>query len=200
MSIETKQKVRHFYDKHIWLIWLVLGVIVGIFIDGKIHYKITLIGEQIGSVAEWVSGLGTIMSVMTALHLATRQKTDVKVHHSIKQQFDRVSKEYIPNTLSITFFAYNQSNNAVYLQFYGLRKSKSDDFVRSTSYEKKEIKSGGTLDYEFLVSDLNREYHLQNYTGKIEVGFAKPDGTLYTETFKWNNFELDTEGLKNMHI
>lgn len=140
------------------------------------------------------------MSVMTALHLATRQKPDVKVHHSIKQQFDRVSKEYIPNTLSITFFAYNQSNNAVYLQFYGLRKSKSDDFVRSTSYEKKEIKSGGTLDYEFLVSDLNREYHLQNYTGKIEVGFAKPDGTLYTETFKWNNFELDTEGLKNMHI
>lgn len=41
---------------------------------------------------------------------------------------------------------------------------------------------------------LYREYHLNNYKGKIEVGFAKPDGTLYTETFKWDELQHSIKG------
>lgn len=198
MSIETRQKIRQFYDKYIWLIWLFFGIIIGILIDGKIHYKINLIGEQVGSLAEWIGGLATTASVITSLHLATRKRPDVKVFHALKQDFDRISKKTIPSTLSITFFAYNQSNNIVVLEFYGLRKNKLDDFVRPTSYGKKEIKPGSTLEYKFSVSDINRDYHLKDYKGKIEIGFAKPDGTLYTETFKWNDFTLNTKSLENL--
>lgn len=198
MSIVTKQKLRQFYDKYIWLIWLFLGIIIGMLIDGKIRYKINLIGEQVGSLAEWVGGLATTASVITSLHLATRKRPDVKVHHSLKQDFDRISKKPISSTLSITFFAYNQSNNIVVLEFYGLRKNKLDDFVRPTKYKKKEIKPGNTQEYEFRVSDINRDYHLKDYKGKIEIGFAKPDGTLYTETLKWNDFKLNTKSLGNL--
>ena len=34
----------------------------------------------------------------------------------------------------------------------------------------------------------------ENYKGKIEVGFAKPDGTLYTETFKWDELQHSIKG------
>lgn len=198
MSIEIKQKFSQFYEKYTWLIWLFFGIIIGIIIDGKIHYKINLIGEQIGSLAEWIGGLATTASVITSLHFATRKRPDVKVFHSLKQDIDKISKKTIPSTLSITFSAFNQSNNIVVLQFYGLRKNKLDDFVRPTSYEKKEIKPGNSLEYEFHVSDINRDYHLENYKGKIEIGFAKPDGTLYTETIKWNDFKLNTKGIENL--
>ncbi|EFG54889.1 hypothetical protein LA664_01820 [Lactobacillus amylolyticus] len=62
----------------------------------------------------------------------------------------------------------------------------------------KKIKPGSTLEYKFSVSDINRDYHLKDYKGKIEIGFAKPDGTLYTETFKWNDFTLNTKSLENL--
>lgn len=46
---------------------LFIGLILGICIDGFMHYKIQIPGEQFGSIADWMSGIGTVGATITAL-------------------------------------------------------------------------------------------------------------------------------------
>lgn len=61
-----------------------------------------------------------------------------------------------------------------------------------------EVKPGDSLEYGIYVKDLIRMYHLENYKGKIEVGFAEANGHLYSKKFRKSNLKIKTKNLKNL--
>ena len=174
------------------------GIIIGILIDSLLRYKfiLNISGEQFGSVAEWFGGIASTATVITSLWLALRKKTNIKVYHSLQENFVNNSKRMIPNTLSINFIAYNQGNKPVSLEFYGLRLKKKDDFLRPSKFKKGIVKPGESQEHKFNVSDLIEKLNLKEYKGKIEVGFAEPNGDLHTERFRWGDFDVRYKGWK----
>lgn len=172
--------------KNNYVLIFLFGLVVGLFIGSLLH----LTGEQFGSIAEWVAGIATSASVITSLHLASRKNPNVKVYHSFEYQVNKETKRIVPKSLYIVFFVYNHSDKAIKLQFYGLRKRERDTFLRLEEYKSRMVEPGESLSYKFLVDDLERDFDLKNYTRKVQVAFAEPDGTLYTEKFKWGKFRL----------
>ncbi len=58
----------------VFLIIMIFGVTLGSLIHLKLTIKIS--GEELGSLADWVSGLGTIVAVIVSLYLASRWNKD----------------------------------------------------------------------------------------------------------------------------
>ncbi|MDB6248844.1 hypothetical protein FCF10_00280 [Lactobacillus amylovorus subsp. animalium] len=177
---------------------LFIGLILGICIDGFMHYKIQIPGEQFGSIADWMSGIGTIGATITALWGTFRKKPKIKLGLPLRCEYSKSLNRYV---IYVTFRAFNQSTMPVNLMFYGIRKRKKSMFILPTPDRKEEyeiMKPGETLEREFDVNQIVKDYGIENCNQRIEVGFAEPDGTLYTLKFNRKNLQLKKNNLKEL--
>ncbi len=171
------------------MLTFIIGFLFAIIISGYIHYQIiiNINGEQFGSVADWISGLGSVGAVITSLWLASDKRGRVKVTHSLKIDYIEKPERILNNTLSVIFDAYNKGNKPVTLEFYGFKKATEKDYIRFGDHKRKKVNPGESISNKFNVYDIERYVNLKNYSGKIDVCYNEPTGDKHTERFEWED-------------
>lgn len=151
---------------------MLFGLMLGIFIT------LTLQKNSMGMLADWISSIGTLSAVIVSLWLATGRKSRLKVSHG--QKFSKLHKK------QIYFIAYNLSDVAISLEFYGVKKASDKLFKRMSDINPKVIEAGKfqeeSLDLDFIKQNLKID---SNYKGNIISCFAEPDGTRHCEVINW---------------
>ena len=152
--------------------YIALGVLFGLIIG--ISIALILPKNSMGMLADWISGIGTWGAVIVSLWLATGRKSRLKVNHG--QKFSKSYKK------EIYFIAYNLSDVAISLEFYGVKKVNDKLFKRMNDINPKVIEAGKfqkeSLDLDFIERNLKID---SNYRGNIISCFAEPDGTRHCE-------------------
>lgn len=182
-----KRKIRNF----IFPIWfIIIGLILGIVIDSLFKYKLIIPNEQFGSIADWVSGLGSLGAIITSLYLASRRSSKILISHNVGGDYK--NKELVEGSQYIDFLAYNLSDRRVTLSFNGLKIRSCKRFYKITEFDKKtkSLEPGEEYRIRIPINDINKTLKLTNYKGKIKVCFGEPDGKLHVEKFKWNDFNV----------
>lgn len=178
-----KEKALSFIKTNIIIV--VISLTIGFLFSLFITHKLVIQGEEVGSLAEWLSAIGTISAVILSLYLAILKKPRINI--TVTPKYIRIEgEEHYHLKLSIIINAYNKWNNAVTLNFIGIRKESSNTFYKIQTKEEK-ISPGESVSLELSSYDIETTLKLGNYSGNLEVGFAEPDGTLHISKFKWKD-------------
>lgn len=108
-------------DKIKIIISLCIGIIFGFILSGFFRYQMVfhISGEQFGSVAEWLSGIGSSGAVIFSLCITLLRRKKVKVTYRMTGTIIRSQKKVDLNSVFVTFLAFNQTDIPVGLKFYG---------------------------------------------------------------------------------
>ncbi len=154
------------------IIFLLAGILIGVLIT--LNRK----SNSMSLLAEWISGIGTLSAVVVSLWLATGRKSRLKINHG--QNFNKFEQK------EIYFVAYNLSDEAMTLEFYGVKKIGDKLFERVTEDQPQRVKAGDfqkkSLTLDFIKQKLNID---DDYKGSIVSCFAEPDGTKHCEVINW---------------
>ena len=153
-------------------IFLLVGILIGVLIT------LNLKSNSLSLLAEWISGIGTLSAVIVSLWLATGRKSRLKINHG--QNFNKFGQK------EIYFVAYNLSDVAMTLEFYGIKKIGDKLFKRASDLEPEVVDAGKfqkkSLDLNFIKQELKID---NNNKGNIISCFAEPDGTQHCEVINW---------------
>lgn len=212
--VMNKKYVKNKVYRRLWLsvpqvVFIILFfLIVGICLGGIVAKYVSLPNAEYGSVADWVSGIGTMTAVVISLWVATGKRSNLSLTFGLE-----IGKR-INNDWRITPRFYNRSDVAVTLSYYGVRKYKKGRIdklgtfskiepLKEDNLEYKKIDKGETISATLRLLDIENELKISNdFQGNIEIGFAEPDGTLYTLIINWskllNNFKNMEEKNKSI--
>lgn len=97
-------------------------------------------GMEMGSYADWLSGISTLMAVILSLYLAFRtQRRRIKIHYVAEQ---RIEERIIKDTTNkfeytagiqvdvLTFWLFNGSNSAKMFYYCGVRRASNKRLIR----------------------------------------------------------------------
>lgn len=154
------------------IIFLLAGILIGILITLKSK------PNSMSLLAEWISGIGTLSAVVVSLWLATGRKSRLKINHG--QDLNKFGQK------EIYFVAYNLSDEAMTLEFYGVKKIGDKLFERVTEIKPQRVKAGDFQKKSLSLDFVERKLNIDNdYKGSIVSCFAEPDGTRHCEVINW---------------
>lgn len=204
----NKKYVKNKVYRKMWLsayqivFIMMFSVIVGICLGGIVAKYVNLPNAEYGSVADWVSGIGTMTAVVISLWLATGRRSNLSLTVGLE-----IGKR-INNDWRITPRFYNRSDVVVTLSYYGVRKYKKgridklDTFseiepLNNDNLKYKRIDTGETISMTLRLLDVENRLKISSeFQGCIEIGFAEPDGTLYTLIIDWSKLLNDFKDME----